>query len=81
MCHRKQTLRFFTFVVLTVIPLLLVHGWPGTVWEFNKILPILTRPRNGIALEVVCPSLPGYGFSDAPQKPGLSLLFCCSISY
>ncbi len=58
-------------------PLLLVHGWPGSVAEFHKLIPRLTQPEahGGSAEEafhVVAPSLPGYGFSDAPQEPGFS---------
>lgn len=56
-------------------PLLLTHGWPGSVVEFLGVLGPLTRPeRHGgraeDALHVVCPSLPGYGFSGRPAEPG-----------
>ena len=56
------------------LPLLLSHGWPGSVWEFYKLLPLLTDPaRFGgdarDAFTVVAPSLPGYGFSFQPQQP------------
>jgi pimeloyl-ACP methyl ester carboxylesterase len=52
-------------------PLLLVHGWPGSVYEFQQIIPMLTDPaaHGGDARDsftVVAPSLPGYGFSDDP---------------
>ncbi|XP_022164423.1 juvenile hormone epoxide hydrolase 1 [Myzus persicae] len=55
------------------IPLLLLHGWPGSVVEFYKIIPMLTTPVEGInfVFEVVAPSLPGYGFSDAAARPGM----------
>jgi len=58
----------------TPLPLLLSHGWPGSVWEFYKIIPMLTDPaRFGgdarDAFTVVAPSLPGYGFSFAPGQP------------
>jgi len=58
----------------TPLPLLLSHGWPGSVWEFHKIIPMLTDPaRFGgdprDAFTVVAPSLPGYGFSFAPGQP------------
>lgn len=58
----------------TPLPLLLLHGWPGSVWEFHKILPMLTDPaRFGgdarDAFTVVAPSLPGYGFSFRQQQP------------
>ena len=56
------------------LPLLLMHGWPGSVWEFYKVLPMLTDPaRFGgnarDAFTVVAPSLPGYGFSYRPNQP------------
>ena len=58
-------------------PLLLLHGWPGSVYEFHKLIPLLTRPEEhggeaSGAFHVVAPSLPGYGFSDAPAEPGFS---------
>ncbi|MCP3802840.1 epoxide hydrolase [Allokutzneria sp. A3M-2-11 16] len=52
-------------------PLLLTHGWPGSVFEFLKVIGPLTNPADGAdAFHVVCPSLPGYGFSDKPWKSG-----------
>lgn len=59
---------------LRVLPLLLSHGWPGSVYEFYKILPMLTTPREGrdYVFEVICPSIPGYGFSEAPHQAGFS---------
>jgi microsomal epoxide hydrolase len=56
------------------LPLLLSHGWPGSVWEFHKILPRLTDPGRfggdpADAFTVVAPSLPGYGFSFRPHQP------------
>lgn len=55
-----------------VLPLLLQHGWPGSVVEFYDIIPLLTtpRPEYDFVFEVIVPSLPGYGFSDAPTLPG-----------
>jgi len=58
--------------------LLLVHGWPGSVWEFMKILPRLTNPqayggKAQDAFEVICPSIPGYGFSEAPKQRGFGI--------
>ena len=55
------------------IPLLLVHGWPGSVSEFLGILPELTSPDDPTqAFHVVAPSLPGFGFSGKPDEPGYS---------
>ncbi len=56
-------------------PLLLTHGWPGSVVEFLKVIEPLTRPElhGGTAADafhLVCPSLAGYGFSGKPTKPG-----------
>jgi epoxide hydrolase len=57
------------------MPLLLCHGWPGSVLEFMKVIGPLTDPvahggEARDAFHVVAPSLPGYGFSDAPRRPG-----------
>jgi pimeloyl-ACP methyl ester carboxylesterase len=59
------------------LPLVLVHGWPGSFVEFQKIIPMLTEPERhggevGDAFHVVCPSLPGFGFSEAPAERGWS---------
>ncbi len=56
-------------------PLLITHGWPGSVVEFSKVIEPLTDPvahggRAQDAFHVVCPSLPGYGFSGKPTAPG-----------
>ena len=56
-------------------PLLIVHGWPGSVCEFVRLIPMLTQPeahggRAEDAFHVVAPSLPGYGYSPAPREPG-----------
>ena len=60
-------------------PLMIVHGWPGSVWEFYKMIPMLTDPasyggRDEDAFEVIAPSIPGYGFSEAPHRTGKKLL-------
>ncbi|CAH1183115.1 unnamed protein product [Phaedon cochleariae] len=61
---------------MRVLPLLLLHGWPGSVLEFYDMIPLLTTPQKGrdFVFEVIVPSLPGYGFSDAAVKPGLGTL-------
>lgn len=66
-------------------PLLMVHGWPGSIWEFYKILPMLTDPANNgfpgnESFEVICPSIPGYGFSEAPHHRGWHLCLLCNIA-
>jgi epoxide hydrolase len=57
------------------LPLVMSHGWPGSVVEFGKVIGPLTDPPAyggdaADAFHVVCPSLPGYGFSDKPAEPG-----------
>jgi pimeloyl-ACP methyl ester carboxylesterase len=56
-------------------PLVLVHGWPGSVWEFHKIIGPLVDPtahggRPEDAFHVVAPSLLGFGFSGEPKERG-----------
>ena len=56
-------------------PLLLTHGWPGSIVEFLDVIPRLTDPeahggRAADAFHVVAPSLPGYGFSEPPRTRG-----------
>ena len=55
--------------------LLVTHGWPGSVVEFHKVIKPLTDPQSHggnaqDAFHVVCPSLPGCGFSGKPVKTG-----------
>jgi len=55
-------------------PLLLLHGWPGSVFEFLELIPRLTDPARfggdpADAFTVVAPSLPGYGLSFKPGQP------------
>ncbi len=59
-------------------PLILTHGWPGSIIEFQKVIPLLTDPtKHGgearDAFHVVVPALPGYGYSDKPAKNGWSV--------
>src|SRR6266436_5619858 len=60
------------------LPILLTHGWPGSIAEFIKIIRPLTNPtthggKAHDAFHVVIPSLPGFGFSDKPTEPGWRL--------
>lgn len=55
------------------MPLLLLHGWPGSVFEFLEIIPRLTHPSRfggdaADAFTVIAPSLPGYGLSFTPGQ-------------
>jgi pimeloyl-ACP methyl ester carboxylesterase len=57
------------------LPLILTHGWPGSVIELLKVIDPLTNPtaHGGTASDsfhVVIPSMPGYGYSDKPRAPG-----------
>uniref|UniRef100_A0A8D0V1Q7 Epoxide hydrolase 1 n=2 Tax=Sus scrofa TaxID=9823 RepID=A0A8D0V1Q7_PIG len=70
----------------TAKPLLMVHGWPGCFYEFYKIIPLLTDPKNhGLSdehvFEVICPSIPGYGFSEASSKKGFNSVAAARIFY
>ena len=56
-------------------PLILTHGWPGSVVEFHKVIEPLVDPTAfggdvSDAFHVVCPALPGYGFSAKPRSTG-----------
>jgi pimeloyl-ACP methyl ester carboxylesterase len=53
------------------LPLVLTHGWPGSVREFLDLVEPLTNPSDPAdAFHVVCPSLPGFGFSEIPAEAG-----------
>lgn len=59
-------------------PLILTHGWPGSVVEFLGVIDALTEPEHfgghaDDAFHLVIPSLPGYGFSDKPTTPGVGI--------
>lgn len=65
-------------------PLLLLHGWPGSFYEYHKLIPRLTRPslfggNPADAFTVVVPSLPGYGFSFTPGQRRFGLNEIASI--
>ncbi|XP_069810348.1 epoxide hydrolase 1 isoform X2 [Dendropsophus ebraccatus] len=67
-------------------PLIMVHGWPGSFYEFYKIIPLLTDPAShGLSdehiFEVICPSIPGYGFSEASHKQGCDSVAVARIFY
>ena len=57
------------------LPLILTHGWPGSIIELLKVIDPLTNPtahggNASDAFHVVIPSMPGYGYSDKPGAPG-----------
>jgi len=56
------------------MPLVIIHGWPGTIVEFLHIIEKLAHPerfggKEVDAFDVIAPSLPGFGFSGSPQRP------------
>jgi pimeloyl-ACP methyl ester carboxylesterase len=60
------------------LPLVMTHGWPGSIVEFLKVIGPLTDPsahggEAADAFHLVCPTLPGYGFSDKPTEPGWNI--------
>lgn len=57
------------------LPMVLTHGWPGSIVEFLKVIGPLSEPQNfggnaADAFHLVIPALPGYGFSDKPTGTG-----------
>jgi pimeloyl-ACP methyl ester carboxylesterase len=60
------------------LPLVITHGWPGSIVELLKIIPLLADPAShggdpADAFTVIAPSIPGYGFSSRPTKRGMSV--------
>jgi microsomal epoxide hydrolase len=60
------------------MPLVITHGWPGSVLEFMDVIGPLTDPtahggKAADAFHVVCPAIPGYGFSEAPAQAGFDI--------
>ncbi len=60
-------------------PLILTHGWPGSVFEFLEVIEPLVDPvshggRAEDAFHVICPSLPGFGFSGKPTEAGWGVM-------
>lgn len=55
------------------VPILMIHGWPSSSLEWQKVIPGLVDPADDSkpAFHVVAPDLPGYGFSPAPTAPDL----------
>lgn len=60
------------------IPLVLIHGWPGSFLEMETIIPMLTNPEahggsSTDAFDVIVLSLPGFGYSSIPSEPGTNV--------
>ncbi|MFD6165878.1 epoxide hydrolase family protein [Oerskovia sp. NPDC060287] len=61
---------------VTVMPLVLTHGWPDSFWRYTKVIPLLTDPGAhggdpADAFDVVVPDVPGFGYSQRPSGPAL----------
>jgi len=68
------------------VPLVLLHGWPGSIVEFQRVLAPLTDPAAhggdpADAVHLVVPSLPGYGFSGPTPDGGWSTQRMASASW
>uniref|UniRef100_A0A0K0G1W2 Epoxide hydrolase n=1 Tax=Strongyloides venezuelensis TaxID=75913 RepID=A0A0K0G1W2_STRVS len=70
------------------IPLLIIHQFGMSIWDYYKIIPILTNPsrfnfdfglKKNIIFDVTIPSIPGFGFSDKPMKKNFSFIECGRI--
>lgn len=71
-CHGCKSSSVYAFVSLVNQTLINIIG-PGSFLEVVKILPLLTQSSDGPHFDVVAPSLPNFGFSDAVKKPGFGL--------
>ncbi len=66
------------------IPLILTHGWPDSFLRYTKIIPFLSDPQKyggtiEDAFDIIIPSLPGFGFSSAPDKEGVSNAYVADL--
>lgn len=59
--------------IAEAVPLLFVHGWPGSYIEVTKLLPELKKNENGVAFHIVAPSLPNFGWSQGVKTRGFAL--------
>lgn len=74
--HYIHTIANYDVRNKTILPILLLHGWPGSIREFYDIIPKLAVPDTeelDVVFEVVAPSLPGYGWSQAAAKSGFGV--------
>jgi len=65
------------------IPLILTHGWPSAFLEYLPLVPLLTDSAghgiDGLAFDLVIPSLPGYGFSERPKRAGVNYRYVAAL--
>ena len=53
------------------VAIMMVHGWPGSFYEFYPAIPrFISASTDEYAFSIICPSIPGFGLSEAPHKPG-----------
>jgi hypothetical protein len=55
------------------IPLMFIHGWPGSYIEVTKMISALNQSTNGVSFHVVAPSLPNFGWSEGVKQKGFGL--------
>lgn len=60
------------------VPLIAMHGWPGSFLEMMKLIPSLTN-GDGLTFDLVIPSLMGYGFSQKANEPGCNIHFMADL--
>jgi len=60
------------------LPLMLLHGWPGSFLEMMKLIPLLSN-HSGMTFDLVIPSLMGYGFSQRVTAPGCGIPFMAEL--
>ena len=65
------------------IPLILTHGWPSAFLEYLPLVPLLTDPTahgiDGPSFDLVIPSMPGYGFSERPNRTGVNYRYVAAL--
>ena len=53
------------------LAIMMVHGWPGSFYEFYQVIPkLISASTDKYAFSIICPSIPGFGLSEEPHKPG-----------
>jgi len=62
------------------VPLIAMHGWPGSFLEMMKLIPLLTN-NSEFTFDLVIPSLMGYGFSQRVTEPGCNIHFMADLFY
>jgi pimeloyl-ACP methyl ester carboxylesterase len=60
------------------VPILITHGWPGSVLEMLKLIPILESDPE-LSFDIIIPSIPGFGFSEKINIPGCDLWFIAEL--